>query len=124
MIEVDPDDAVGLQLCRVGTEPVVKLAALNVDGCTATGEVAQPAGVVAVQVGDRNHVDLVEGEPDPFQRTLQRVAGAGREPHLHAGVAVEAAAQGRVPYECRVEPGVDQQPAPIHLQQQRRDGLT
>ncbi len=108
IVEVDPDDAVSLQPRRVRAKSMIKLPALNMDGGVPPRKVAQPAGMVVVQVRDGNRVDLVEREPDTSQFALQRVAGAGREPYLHAGVLVEPTAQGRVPDESRVEPGVDQ----------------
>ncbi len=114
VVEVDAEDGVVLGRGMVG-EAECQLGPLGVHGYPA-GEVAQPAGVVVVEVADRHPGDLVHADAGVGQRLLQRLPRAGQD-RAERRVAVEPPPQRRVPDQRRVEPGVEQQPATVALEQ-------
>ena len=90
--------------------------------CTGTrpGEVTQAPGVVPVQVADRYGADAGDVDAALVQGLVQRLAGAGDD-GPHRGVAVEPASQGGVGDQRGVEPGIQQQPAAVRLEQHPGD---
>ena len=96
-------------------QAVLEFAALRVHRHLA-GEQLQPAGMVVVQVTHRDGVDVVDVDADVGQRLLDRLAGTWQ----HRAVLdrrEEPPVQRRVPDQRGVEPGVQQHPAAVGLQQ-------
>ena len=96
-------------------QPVLELATLNVRRHPA-GKQLQPSCVVQVQVAERHRFDVVD-------RDASRIEGAPRSALLHRGGSVGTQPPGRsvdeapVADQRRVEPGVEQQPASVELEQ-------
>ena len=122
VVEVDPEDAVSLGFGVRCGQAVVELAALDVHRDVATGEVPHPAGMIIVQVRQRDHRHLLQGEPDLLDGLDERVTATRRQLGLDP-VPVESAVEQRIPDKRRVEAGVEQQPAVVHLEQDRRHRL-
>ena len=112
------DAAQRLGLGRPHGERVVELTALQVHR-GVLGEPAQPAGMVVVQVAQRHRDHIVRVDPDQLERSLDGVAGVADQLVLDVHVG-QPTPQLAVEQDRRVEPGVEQEPPAVHLQQDPR----
>ena len=114
VVEVDADDRVVLGLGVIG-QPVLEFAALRVHRHLAC-EQFQAAGMVVVQVAHRDGVDVVDVDADVVQRLFDRLTGSRQHRDVLDG-RVEPPVQRGIPDQRGVEPGVQQHPAAVGLQQ-------
>ena len=123
VVEVDAEYPVFLRSRMGGAQSVGQLLSLDSHRHPGPGEVPQASGMVVVQVTEAHQDDVAEGNAHGPARLLQRVAGTGRQDGGDAA-AVEPPAQGRVSHQGGVEPGVQQGPPVVELDEHGGHGST
>ena len=106
---------------RPARHPVVELPLLCVNR-HPSGEQFESAGVVVVQVTQRDRVDRVDVDPDLIERLSDRLS-VGHEDRQILDARVKPLVQRRVTDERRIEAGVEQHPAAVTLQEHSRNRL-